>query len=434
MLTIKDENLAKVLSSVFREITSPLPVNMIDWMIEDFTISMILEKDFSNQAAIPRPSSYQQKAENSRILLRRMTALERVNVHYQAILTSEKSVRYGENGEIEFGIPYPFPAKLKEATTETVCQNLNFHLNRLFSPRIDEDSHLYYNAAPPEITGLVGRFGRNEIQNLSNLYYAFTHSGFYKMFGDPEYQTEEIGGPTSYRSLGRQRSGERPQASEKRSPDAIAPRKKKEKVQKEKLPREKNVIARSADPNIREAERHVHSIGEMNFNRALSRPSANSRGMRRLKTLRRLRVAVLIAAILLGTPIVAKATGANEWFTASIKQTQLGGMLLNTEPHAAFSPDTGKIIENVPVTFINQSQDSDPNDTINRSYWVISYKDSILYESQEMHMIYSFPSQGEYTVSLTVEDARGKMSQAKVMDYRVFKPVKGEAIPGETIK
>ena len=345
-------------------------------------------------------------------------------------MSSEESIALNHNLEFRYHFPLNVPS-VSDLGKEAVCYNINLHLNKIFAPGIDKESHLYYNAAPPEVISLLNRFQRNEIKSLADLYYAYTHSGFYKMFGDPEYIDDGIGHATVYRGNREKNGVPREKVGSVDGPQEKLPPRKTEKT-----PR-KPFLQKPAAPITtpkEDAERHVHNIGAMNFNSALARPSQNSRGMRHVKAMRRLKVAILLVVFIVATPLIAHATGFDNWLSQNVKKTNLGGAILNSQPVAAFAPDTGKILENVPVTFINQSLDSDPNDSIKSSNWTVIYKDAVLYESQEMHMLYSFPSEGKYTVSLVVQDSRGKSSDKKTVEYKVTKPAKGSEIPGETIK
>lgn len=389
MLTIKVPEISYAVSSVLKEKNSPIPTNIVEWLVHDFTLSLICEKnaevDMTDYGK--KSSSFPEKAELSRKLLKSFVPYEKENYIYQFLLSSERSITNDGNGEFLYEFPLDFNEIILPAGKETLCENLNVHMNKIFRPEIEKKSHLYYNAAPPELLGLFIRFKKNEICSMSDLYYAYTHCGFYKMFGDPEFVDESIGSVTIYKH-------------------------------KDSTP------VRTITRKVRKPRKPLISI----------KPSTNSNGMRYMRTLRKMRIAILIGLFVVFTPIIAHATGFDSWLSTNLKHTSLGGAILNNEPIAKFTPDTGKILENIPVTFINQSIDTDPNDSIKSSFWIVTYQGATLHESQEMHMIYSFPSSGKYTVSLTVEDSRGKSSKIKKIEYKVSKPLKGSEIPGDTLK
>ena len=414
MLTIKVPEISYAVSSVLKEKSSPIPHNIVEWQVHDFKLSLICEKntkvDMTDHGK--KSSSFREKAELSRKLLKSFVPYEKENYIYQSLLSSESSITYDGNGEFSYGFPLDFNEKIHTAGKETLCENLNIHMNKIFRPEIEKESHLYYNAAPPELSGLFIRFKKNEISSTSDLYYAYTHCGFYKMFGDPEFVDESIGSVTIYKHK-----------------DSTPVRTISRKARK---PKRKPLISISMSKE--DAEKKVHKIGAINFNNTLVRPSTNSNGMRYMRALRKMRIAIFIGLFVVFTPIIAHATGFDSWLSTNLKHTSLGGAILNKEPVSKFTPDTGKILENIPVTFINQSIDTDPNDSIKSSFWIVTYQGATLYESQEMNMLYSFPSSGKYIVSLTVEDSRGKSSKIKTIEYKISKPLKGSEMPGETIK
>ena len=413
MLTIKVPEISYAISSVLKEKSSPIPQNIIEWQVHDFTLSLICEKnakvDMTDYGK--KTSSYPEKAELAGKLLKSFVPYEKENYIYQALLSSERSITYDGNGEFLYEFPLDFNEIILPAGKETLCENLNVHMNKIFRPEIEKESHLYYNAAPPELSGLFNRFKKNEIGSISDLYYAYTHCGFYKMFGDPEYVDDSIGAVTIYKHK-----------------DSTPIRTITQKARKPRKP----LISISMTKE--DAEKKVHRVGAMNFNNTLVRPSSNSNGMRYMRALRKMRIAIFIGLFVVFTPIIAHATGFDSWLSMNLKHTSIGGAILNNEPTSKFTPDSGNILENIPVTFINQSIDTDPNDLIKSSYWIVTFQDAVLHESQEMHMIYSFPSSGKYAVSLTVEDSRGKSSKIKTIEYRVSKPLKGSEIPGDTLK
>ena len=413
MLTIKVPEISYAVSSVLKEKKSSIPRNIVEWQVQDFTLSLICEKNMKVDMTDygKKSSSFPEKAERSRKLLKSFVPYEKENYIYQTLLSSESSITYDGNGEFSYEFPLDFSENILTSGKEALCENLNIHMNKIFRPEIEKESHLYYNAAPPELSGLFTRFKKNEISSTSDLYYAYTHCGFYKMFGDPAFVDESIGAVTIYRH--------------KDSTPLRTITRKARKPRKPLIP-----ISMTKE----DAEKKVHKIGAMNFNNTLVRPSTNSNGMRYMRALRKMRIAIFIGLFVVFTPIIAHATGFDSWLSTNIKHTSLGGAILNNEPVARFTPDTGKILENIPVTFINQSIDTDPNDSIKSSYWIVTYQGATLYESLEMHMLYSFPSSGKYIVSLTVEDSRGKSSNIKTIEYKVSKPLKGSEIPGETIK
>lgn len=419
MLTIKDPEVSAAVLNVLKAKTSPVPSNIVDWQIQDFTLDLICEKPEIAEKSnlVKKTSSYLEKAERSRILFKDFIPYEKENCTYQTLLTSEDAVQWNGKDEFSYYFPLRLPSSAGCSGRENLCENFNLHLNKIFSPGIDAESHLYYNAAPPELAGLLARYRKSEIKTISDLYYAYTHSGFYKMFGNQDYVEDGIGIPVNYRSNRESMSPKKVRA--------VNDTKKARKLKKGKS---------SISMTNSEAEKSVHNIGEMNFNSALVKPSTNSRGMRHIKAMRRLKIAIFLVLFLIATPLIAQATGFDDWFTLNLKKTGLGGAILNSEPIAGFAPDTGKIIENVPITFINQSVDRDPNDSIVSSHWTVVYNNATLYDSQEMHMLYSFPAVGKYKVSLIVEDSRGKSSEVKTIEYKISKALNGTENPGDAIK
>lgn len=104
----------------------------------------------------------------------------------------------------------------------------------------------------------------------------------------------------------------------------------------------------------------------------------------------------------------------------------------NNAPVAEFSISINKIYSGDDVTFVDKSSDSDPGDLIKSRLWTIEKDGTIVLNSDEESLSYTFVEPGNYIVSLVVQDSKGAQSQPFTHSLKVLeKPEIPDDEPGK---
>lgn len=102
----------------------------------------------------------------------------------------------------------------------------------------------------------------------------------------------------------------------------------------------------------------------------------------------------------------------------------------NNAPVAEFSISINKVYSGDDVTFVDKSSDSDPGDMIKSRLWTIERDGTVVLNSDEEYLNYTFNEPGNYKISLVVQDSKGTPSQPYTYNLKVLD--KPEIIDDET--
>ena len=92
----------------------------------------------------------------------------------------------------------------------------------------------------------------------------------------------------------------------------------------------------------------------------------------------------------------------------------------NTPPVAEFSISINKVYSGDNVTFVDKSSDTDPGDTIKARLWTIEKDGTVVLNSNEESLSYTFSDPGNYKISLVVQDSKGTQSQPFTHNLKVL--------------